>query len=245
MRIYKPKRGFTLVELLVTITIIISLAALVFTIASRAKQSAVSAKTINNLREIGVSAALWTSENSNFYPPAWDNNNGANRSYAQLFDIYMHGTATYRSINSKFIGPNKRIPVRVTSFSHPITYAMNRAVCRDTTVYGNVAETLVHASKVSDPTNVILMADGCQNPGNLGQTNATAYRVFSATGQSGPRGRASQPIAIGPDADTPAGDGWFRYSGGKCHALMCDGSAKTFAKGKILHRNIWIEQTVD
>ena len=50
------KRGFTLVEILVPISIIATLAGMTFYISSRAKQTAVSAKTLNNLREIGACA---------------------------------------------------------------------------------------------------------------------------------------------------------------------------------------------
>jgi prepilin-type N-terminal cleavage/methylation domain-containing protein len=245
MKSYHHKRGYTLVELLVTITIIATLAAIVFVVAGRAKRTALAARTMNNLREIGACSGLWMSDNNNFFPPTWDNTNGANRSFAQVLDPYMHGTAVYRRADSKFIGPDKRIPVRVNDYSHPITFTMNRAVCRDLTSNGKPGESLVHASKVSDPTNVILMADGCQNPGNMGQTNASAYRLFASTGQTGPASRASKPIPVGPDADTAAGDGWFRYPNGRCPALMCDGSAKSFAKGTILHRNIWIDPTVE
>lgn len=241
MKSIHHKRGFTLVELLVTISIIAVLGSLVFFMASRAKQAAVSAKTLNNLREIGVCTGLWMAENNNYYPPAWDNS--SNRSYAQVLDPYIHGVDKFRSTESKFIGPNKRIPVKVNPNSHPITYSMNRAVCRDISLYGGVADTLIPASRVADPTQVILLADGCQNPGNLGQANATAYRLATAVGTTGPAGQASQPIPVGPDVDTSAGDGWFRYPGGKCHALFCDGSAKAFRKGSILKRNIWISLT--
>lgn len=238
-------RGLTLIEILVVIAIVAALATVTIMITSRAKKAAVSASTISNLREIGSCVAIWMSENGNFFPPAWDNNNGANRSYAQVLDPYMHNVESFRSTDSKFIGPNKRIPVEVNEWSHPITYTMNRAVCRDTTRYGSLAETLVHASRVSQPAEVILMADGCQNPANLGQANASAYRVAAAVGQTGPRSKSSDPIPVGTDADTPAGDGWFRYADGKCHALMCDGSAKVFKKGTILNRNIWIDSRDD
>ncbi len=245
MKPNRHHRGFTLIEILVTISIIASLAGVTFIVASRAKQSALTAKTINNLREIGACAGLWMAENNNFYPPTWDNTNGANRSYAQVLDPYMHGVDNYRRSDSKFIGPDKRIPVKVNNFSHPITFTMNRAVCRDLTSNGKPGETLVHASKVANPTNVIMMADGCQNPSNMGQSNASAYRVFAATGQTGPQGKASQPIPIGPNTDTASGDGWFRYPNDKCPSLMCDGSAKVFAKGTILNRNIWIDEVVE
>jgi prepilin-type N-terminal cleavage/methylation domain-containing protein len=242
---FARRSGFTLVELLVVIVIISVLASLAFMMASRAKQAAKNAATLNNLREIGTGVAAWMSENGNFYPPCWDNTKGSNRSWAQTLDPYIHNEENYRDTNSKFIGPNKRIPVEVNQWSHPITYSMNRAVCRDVTSNGRVEVSLIHATQVGRVADVILLADGCQNPSNLGQANASAYRVFAATGATGPRGQYADTIEVGPDEDTSAGDGWFRYPGGKCHALMCDGSARAFSKGAITNRNIWIDRVRD
>ena len=143
--------------------------------------------------------------------------------------------------DSKFIGGNARLPVKVNNYSHPITFSMNRAVCRDITSYGDVGEDLIHGTQVERPSEIILLADGCQNPRNLNQANATAYRIFSQVGESGPLGEYDDPIPVGPDVDTPNGDGWFRYPDGTCHAVFCDGSARAFRKGTILKRNIWID----
>lgn len=89
----KPSRdyrsGFTLVEILVTITIIATLAAASLAFASRAKTTALSASTLSNLREIGACSSLSSIGNNNLYPLEWDNTNGANRAYAQTFDPYM------------------------------------------------------------------------------------------------------------------------------------------------------------
>jgi len=236
------RRGFTLVELMVVIVIVAVLSSLAFMMASRAKKAAQNAATLNNLREIGTGVAAWMSENGNFYPPCWDNTKGRNRSWAQTLDPYINNEENYRNVASKFIGPNKRIPVEVNQYSHPITYSMNRAVCRDVTSNGRVEVSLIHATKVGRPPDVILMADGCQNPSNLGQANASAYKVFNATGATGPRADYANEIEVGPDEDTSDGDGWFRYPGGKCQALMCDGSARSFAKGTIKNRNVWIDR---
>lgn len=239
MKSYHRQRGFTLVEILVTIAIIATLAGMTFLVASRSKKSAVSAKTINNLREIGVCVGLWSADNNNCYPACWDQ--PKNRSYAQALDPYMHSVESYRSLDSKFIGPNKRIPVKVTGFSHPMTYSMNPAVGPDVTS-GTVA--LIRASQVGNPAGVILMADGCQNPGNHGQSSASAYQLANMVGPGfGPMTQGKDPIPVGADVDTSAGTGWFRYDGGKCHVLFCDGSAKAFAKGTILKRNMWRELT--
>ena len=233
----KPNRhnpAFTLVELLVTITIIATLASLTFFISSRAKQGALSAKTINNLREIGVASGLWSADNNSCYPISWDGGS----TYAQYLDPYMHGVANYRSTDSKFIGPDKRLPVKVNKFSHPITYSANKAVWRD-----RADGPPLPMAKVSNPSEVIMLADGCQNPSNLNQANASNYRVIMSVGVTGAPASASQAIPVGPDTDTSGGDGWFRYPWGKCHALFCDGSAKTYKKGTILKKNVWFDTT--
>jgi prepilin-type N-terminal cleavage/methylation domain-containing protein/prepilin-type processing-associated H-X9-DG protein len=235
MKTHSRNRGFTLVEILVTIAIIATLAGATFSLSSRAKQSAVSAKTLANLRDIGVGATLWTVDNNGFYPPCWDGTN----TYAQYLDPYMHSVEKYRSTDSRFIGPNKRLPVKVNNFSHPITYSANKAVWKDK------ADGLLPLSKVSNPADVIMLADGCQNPGNLNQANASNHKMLASIGASGPAAQGSQAIPVGPDVDTAAGDAWFRYAGGKCHVLFCDGTAKALKKGTILKRNIWFDQTVN
>lgn len=236
MRSKFHKSAFTLVELLVTITIIATLASLTFFISSRARQGALSAKTINNLREIGVASGLWSSDNNSCYTISWEPSTG--NSYAQYLDPYMHGVEKYRSTDSKFIGPDKRLPVKVNKNSHPITYSANKAVWRDR---GDGPP--LPMAKVTNPSEVIMLADGGQDPGNLNQANATNYKLIMSIGVTGALAQASQAIPVGPDADTSAGQGWFRYPWGKCHALFCDGSARTFKKGTILKRNIWFDTT--
>lgn len=238
-------RGFTIVELLVVIAIMVALAALVFVSVSKVTQAAKSAKTLNRLREIGVAAGGYMADNNMFFPPCWDNTEGRNRSYAQVLDEYLHGRTPYREPDSKFIGPNARLPVKVNNFSHPITFSMNRAIGRDITKYGSFAEDSIHVTQVERSNDVILFADGCQNPRNLNQANASAYRIYGATGEIGPISQFKEAIPVGPDKDIPGGDGWFRYPGGKCHAAMCDGSARAFTKGTITKGNLWLDRVRD
>ena len=235
------KRAFTLVEILVVIVILIVLASLAFVMVGKGDQAAKSTATLNSLREIAAGSGLWMADNANFFPPAWDNTEGANRSYAQVLDPYVHGVEEFRSTESKFIGPNARLKVRVNEYSHPMTFSMNRGVCRDITVRGDVGEDLIHATQIERPSEVILLADGCQNPRNLNQCSASAYRVFFQVGETGPRSEFDDPIPVGPDQDVPGADGWFRYPNGKCHVAFCDGSARTFKKGTILKRHVWID----
>lgn len=62
------QRGFTLVELLVTVTIIVVLAALVFTLSSRAISSAQKAVCVANFRGIGNAIVMYATENNSRLP---------------------------------------------------------------------------------------------------------------------------------------------------------------------------------
>ena len=72
--------GFTLVELLVVITIIVILAAVTFVFASRAKVVASKSTAISQMRNIGVAVAVWSADQSSTEP-----------------FYFANGTATYPS----------------------------------------------------------------------------------------------------------------------------------------------------
>ncbi len=61
-------RAFTLIELLVVVAIIAILAALLLPTLARAKAQGKIAHCLSNLRQIGVSMSLYTSDNKNGFP---------------------------------------------------------------------------------------------------------------------------------------------------------------------------------
>ena len=75
--------GFTLVELLVVISIIGLLAALVVPVVKRAQNSSMKAGSVSNLRQIGVAMMSYTAENGRFPPPRSDPSKVS--SYATVF----------------------------------------------------------------------------------------------------------------------------------------------------------------
>src|SRR5215472_16659082 len=67
----KPKRsgGFTLIELLVVIAIIAILAAMLLPALSKAKERALTAQCIGNLRQLQLCYRMYCDENNNLLPP--------------------------------------------------------------------------------------------------------------------------------------------------------------------------------
>src|SRR4051812_21798995 len=82
-RVTRGARGFTLVELLVVIGIIVILIALLLPAISRARDSAAKINCATRLRQIGQWAAMYAAANRNFIPIGWLSN-----------DSYSPGTST-------------------------------------------------------------------------------------------------------------------------------------------------------
>lgn len=89
VRDWKPQRGFTLIELLVVIAIISILASMLLPALTKARGAAYSSVCVNNLKQQGISFAMYVNVNNDYYPfsvadvtgdgvgDAWTSNKGA------------------------------------------------------------------------------------------------------------------------------------------------------------------------
>lgn len=65
----RPRRAFTLIEMLMVIAVIAILAAILLPVFSRAKQRAQGIQCVNNLHQMTLGWQLYTDENGNRFPP--------------------------------------------------------------------------------------------------------------------------------------------------------------------------------
>jgi prepilin-type N-terminal cleavage/methylation domain-containing protein/prepilin-type processing-associated H-X9-DG protein len=76
------KRGFTLIEILVTIAIIAILASILFPVFARARENARRVSCLSNLKQIGLAIMQYTQDYDEMYPPTFKRSS-ANKTVAQ------------------------------------------------------------------------------------------------------------------------------------------------------------------
>ncbi len=71
MKVLYSKRGFTLVEMLVVISIIVVLAAILFPVFGTARESARRTKCMSNLSQLGLALSQFRQDNGSYPPPPY------------------------------------------------------------------------------------------------------------------------------------------------------------------------------
>ena len=223
--------GFTLIELLVVISIIGLLAALATPALQRALDSGKGAACLSNMHQIGVAAISYGSDHQMVMPGSTTD--------SKTDAVWARALATYIKVDPSkratiFVCPGCKIPVLTGSGTDvAITYGMHIGL-RGADLSSDVAR----------PSDTILCADMCQNPGNKGWSpNLIEQPSTFSSGSSGRGGGGNLDAYISTATDDDKGNNaWMRYRhNGAVNVVMCDGRATSFKKGKVQNLNVLLQ----
>ena len=222
--------AFTLVELLVVISIIGLLAGLAVPAINGGLKSAKAGACLSNLHQIGVATMAYAADNSFKLPNA---GSGTSDMWAtQLATFISTGTKSKKSI---FVCPGcEKTVVEATGNDVAVTYGVHNGLMPKGGTASNI-------SSVVRSTEVILAGDVCQNPGNKGWSPFCIEQPSIISSQSGGRGGSTDltsPITVGTDSDN-GNNPWLRYRhSGKVNVVMVDGHAEAIKKGSVLNKHV-------
>jgi prepilin-type processing-associated H-X9-DG protein/prepilin-type N-terminal cleavage/methylation domain-containing protein len=222
--------AFTLVELLVVISIIGLLAGLAVPAINSGLKSAKAGACLSNLHQIGVATIAYAADNSLKLPDA---GSGTTDMWAAKIATFMGGDTKKK--NNVFVCPGSLKSVsEATGANVAITYGVHGGVMPK----GGTASNITCVLRQSE---VILAADMCQDPGNKGWSPFCLENPSIVVSQSGGRSGSmdlSAAIATSTDADT-GNNAWMRYRhSGKVNVVMFDGHAEAIEKGKVLNKHV-------
>jgi len=225
-------KAFTLVELLVVISIIGLLAGLAVPAINGALKKAKSGACMANLRQIGLGLITYAAESS---AGTFPQSSGQEAAWATELGKYINTTT--KSKKSIFVCPGCEKPVTEgTDTTVAITYGVHSALVDSTK---NVA-----INNVVRPSDVILVGDVCQDPGNKGWSPNRIEKP-SFDNPSGGRGGAanlSTPLYEGPDSDDSKNPSLRYRHQGRVNVVMVDGHAESIKKGEVLNKHAVLGQ---
>lgn len=221
------RSGFTLVELLVVVSVIGVLATLSIGAVTRAKQRSRSAGCMSNLRQIGTLVHLFAADHNNEFP----NLRGK--------DNYVHALSEYiprsnsAATNNVFVSP--AAVHRPTNAGDNFTYALHNTLFAD---YG------IRLNNVARPSELIMAGNGAQIQGYGYACAFTFWETWQMHHGNSQWVQNMDEFIAAPDytnVDDNPGQGWLRYvhnGNTAVNALMVDGHVETFTRGTVRVRHI-------
>jgi len=198
-------KAFTLVEMLIGISIVGILIAFLTLGARKAIGMAGNVNCVNNLRQIGTAFHTYAADNSGYFPQV-QNTNGA-----QWYDV-MRETLPSSKI---YVCPTAKYRNPEATSSSTASYA-----------YGMVdSSSGLAVAKVDKPSQKFLIAEGVQ----IGTWQSAGSEITYEWGDVN-----HEPTPDNYDTDDSTMSGWIRYRhGGAANILFIDGHVEGFTKQNV------------
>jgi prepilin-type N-terminal cleavage/methylation domain-containing protein/prepilin-type processing-associated H-X9-DG protein len=243
--------GFTLVELLVVIGIIALLISILLPSLARAREMAVTIKSLSNLRQLGIGLEMYRNDHNGIYPFATDETANPKKRWADLLFVYMKNHEVY--LSPALYDDRERMSI---SFVHTIGtgqvvtyggYGYNyqylgngRTLSFTMSPYNATTKDI----RATSQTVAIADTNGSRN-GGTSYTTTGLYTVDPPLGSVELGSKGSRRNVGGPGANNSyyvsandemgvAGDIFYRFrstpaerNGGKVGVVFCDGHADT------------------
>jgi len=206
-------KAFTLIEMLVVISVIALLAALSFPLLKSMTQSGQSAKCMANLKQLGIEINLYAAEYGvypkNPPPPA----------------LWMN----VAPVSSNWLCPSRFIIKDASGSTFTPAYAPNSLIFNNSDI---------RPVSISRPSEIIALID-CDQRSPSGWAIPWLSVSGSSSAATANQPITGVPITA-PDVDICQGPAGVRYRHqGKANALFLDGHVQSFTKGTILQKNYY------
>jgi type II secretory pathway pseudopilin PulG len=142
--------AFSLMELLMVIAIVATLGSLLLAGINRAKEAGRTAVCFNNLRQLALSAGLYSLDNSDMLPDFWQwlHDNSGDLTTGKLFP-YTQSKAVYLCPTDKLaLASRRNLSAPLPNSIRASSYAMNCLLCHQT-----------HTSSFVAPTRTFLLME--------------------------------------------------------------------------------------